>query len=142
LLRDADLVDRAWLPGERSDVPEVLRGLDCFVLPSLAEGISNTLLEAMSTGLPIVATQVGGNSELIDDHSTGRLVPAASPEAMADAILEYFDAPPIARQYGQAARAAALQRFSLDRMVSSYVALYDELLHGRTAAPAQVGASG
>ena len=96
----------------------------------------------MSTGLPIVATQVGGNSELIDDHSTGRLVPAASPEAMADAILEYFDAPPIARQYGQAARGAALQRFSLDRMVSSYVALYDELLHGRTAAPAQVGASG
>jgi sugar transferase (PEP-CTERM/EpsH1 system associated) len=142
LLRDADLVDRAWLPGERSDVPEVLRGLDCFVLPSLAEGISNTLLEAMSTGLPIVATQVGGNSELVDDHSTGRLVPAASPEAMADAILEYFDAPPIARQYGQAARGAALQRFSLDRMVSSYVALYDELLHGRTAAPAQVGASG
>jgi sugar transferase (PEP-CTERM/EpsH1 system associated) len=141
VLRDAGLLDRAWLPGERSDVPEILRGLDCFVLPSLAEGISNTLLEAMSTGLPIVATRVGGNPELVDDQQTGRLVPAAEPESMADAILSYYAAPEIAHQHGKAARAAAVQRFSLDRMVSNYVSLYDELLSGGNAAPARAGAS-
>ncbi len=53
-------------------MPDILRGLDCFVLPSLAEGVSNTILEAMASGLPVVATRVGGNPELVDDGVTGR----------------------------------------------------------------------
>src|SRR5207237_9166164 len=76
----------AWLPGERDDVPQIMRGFDLFVLPSLAEGISNTILEAMASGLPVVATSVGGNAELVESGRTGQLVPRSDPEAMAHAI--------------------------------------------------------
>ena len=107
----------AWLPGARDDVPEILRGLDCFVLPSLAEGISNTILEAMACGLPVVATRVGGNPELVEDGVTGRLVPPVNAEAMAAALFHYYDDPVLARSHGRAGRQPVLQRFSLDRMV-------------------------
>jgi hypothetical protein len=66
MLEQAGVAELAWLPGQRDDVPEILRGLDCFVLPSLAEGVSNTILEAMASGLPVIATDVGGNGELIE----------------------------------------------------------------------------
>ena len=79
----AGVRDRAWFAGERADVPEIMRGLDCFVLPSLAEGVSNTILEAMASGLPVVATRVGGNPELIEDGMTGTLVPPANSDALA-----------------------------------------------------------
>ena len=65
------------LAGERTDIPEVMRSLDVFVLPSIAEGISNTVLEAMASGLPVIATAVGGNPELVVPGETGELVPAA-----------------------------------------------------------------
>ena len=87
VLEEAGMRALAWLPGERSDVAEILRGLDCFVLPSLAEGVSNTILEAMASGLPVIATRVGGNPELVEDGVTGRLVPAGNDVAMAEAIL-------------------------------------------------------
>jgi sugar transferase (PEP-CTERM/EpsH1 system associated) len=142
VLSEAGVRDKAWLPGERTDIPEVLRGLDCFVLPSLAEGISNTILEAMATGIPVVATRVGGNAELLEDGLTGRLVPAASSESITQAILGYFDDPATARRHGSAARSAAIRNFSLDRMVSEYRSLYDGLLAGRTRATARVRAGG
>src|SRR6185295_4357969 len=82
-LEKAGLTDLAWFPGERNDVPDILRGLDCFALPSLAEGISNTILEAMATGLPVIATDVGGNRELVDAGTTGELVPAGDAHALA-----------------------------------------------------------
>jgi glycosyltransferase involved in cell wall biosynthesis len=125
VLADAGVRDLAWLPGERSDIPAVMRGLDCFVLPSLAEGISNTVLEAMASGVPVVATRVGGNPELVDDESTGRLVPSENDDALTAAILRYFDDPAAARRHGGAARSAVVRRFSLDRMVQDYRALYD-----------------
>lgn len=130
----------AWLPGTRSDVPEIIRSLDCFVLPSLAEGISNTVLEAMSSGLPVVATRVGGNVELIESGNTGTLVPAADVESMTDAILGYFHDAPTARRHGCAARQAALARFSLDRMIDDYRAVYDDLLACRNNPLARAGA--
>ena len=77
----------AWLPGERSDVPDVMRGLDAFVLPSLAEGISNTILEAMASGLPVIATDVGGNAELVGAGRRGHLVPSDDVDAMAQAMV-------------------------------------------------------
>ena len=128
ILVRAGLRDLAWFPGERADIPEIIRGLDCFVLPSLAEGISNTILEAMATGLPVVATRVGGNAEIVDDGITGRLVPSGDGRALADAILNYFRAPDVLRRHGEAARRASEQRFSLDRMVSDYEKLYLRLL--------------
>ena len=127
-LQEAGLSDRAWLPGERSDVPDLFRAMDVFVLPSLAEGISNTILEAMASGLPVVATDVGGNSELVEAGRTGFLVPRADPEAMADAIRIYVDDPELRRDHGARGRERCEREFSIGTMVKRYAALYDSLL--------------
>lgn len=128
LLTAANVAELAWLPGERHDIPKVLRGLDCFVLPSLAEGISNTILEAMASGLPVIATRVGGNPELVSEGRTGALVPASDPEAMAQAIIAYAQAHEQARSAGQEGRAEVERRFSLDAMVGAYGSIYDRCL--------------
>lgn len=129
VLRERDAAPLAWLAGDRSDVPDVLRGLDAFALPSLAEGISNTILEAMASALPIVATDVGGNAELLaGGMTTGCLVPPANVEAMAAALLQDFQHPEAARERGRRARAEVQRRFSLDAMVGAYADLYDGLL--------------
>lgn len=128
ILEQAGAADMAWLPGERNDIPELLRSLDCFVLPSLAEGISNTILEAMASGLPVIATRVGGNPELVREGGTGVLVPPADAEAMAEAIARYAFAPTTAAECGRQARAEALGRFSMDSMEAAYRGLYDRLL--------------
>ena len=127
ILRDAGVADLAWLPGERIDIPDILRGLDCFVLPSLAEGISNTILEAMACALPVIATDVGGNGELVEAGVTGALVPAADPAALAQALLEYAGAPERARAHGRAGRARVERRFSLQAMILGYQGIYDAL---------------
>ena len=124
ILAQAGLRDSAWLPGELNDVPEVLRGLSCFVLPSLAEGISNTILEAMATALPVIATAVGGNGELIVDGSTGLLVPPNDPGAMAAAILALYGDPIRAQGMGRAGRQEVDQRYSMEAMVASYLKVY------------------
>jgi len=142
VLDAAGMRQLAWLPGARDDVPEILRGLDCFVLPSLAEGISNTILEAMACGLPVIATRVGGNPELVEDGVSGRLVPPVNAEAMAAALYRYFDDSALARSHGQAGRNAVLQRFSLDRMVADYQSLYDGLVASRKFHPEQARANG
>ena len=134
ILRQAGARDLAWLADERSDIPEMLRGLDCFVLPSLAEGVSNTILEAMASGLPVVATKVGANGDLIEDGMTGRLVPASDSEALAAAIIGYFADSACARRHGRAGRQRAESRFSLERMVERYHRLYSMLLHEHAAA--------
>ena len=128
ILADAGLGGLAWLPGERHDVADVMRGLNCFVLPSLAEGISNTILEAMATGLPVIATDVGGNPELIDHLRTGCIVPAADIEGMAQALLHMAADPARAARMGAMARAQVLSRFSLQAMVGAYQTLYDRQL--------------
>jgi glycosyltransferase involved in cell wall biosynthesis len=119
-----------WFAGERSDVANVMRGLDCFVLPSLAEGISNTILEAKASGLPVIATRVGGNPELVVEGQTGALVPVSDPEAMARAIIAYAQDPEQARAAGQAGRMEIERRFSMQAMVGAYQGLYDRLLFG------------
>lgn len=127
-LSSAGLSDISWLPGERHDIPEILHGLDCFVLPSKSEGISNTILEAMASGLPVIATNVGGNPELVENGITGKLVPHSNPEALAEAIIDYAYAPKSALNAGRSARQTVEQRFSLDAMVGAYCELYDSLL--------------
>ncbi len=130
LLAQARLAHAAWLPGERADIDTILRGLDCFVLPSLAEGISNTILEAMACGLPVVATAVGGNGDLVEAGRTGQLVAVDDAEALADAILGYFNAPERARLHGATGRMTVERRFSIEAMVARYAGVYDELLGG------------
>lgn len=138
IVRAADAESLVWFAGERDDVPQVLRGFDCFVLPSLAEGISNTLLEAMASGLPVIATRVGANADLMEDGLSGRLVPRADPDALARELLAYLADPALARRHGRAGRQIVERRFSLDRMVGDYESLYRRLLaaHGILAAPA------
>jgi sugar transferase (PEP-CTERM/EpsH1 system associated) len=128
ILEAAGVADLAWLPGERKDIPEIMRGLDCFVLPSLGEGISNTILEAMACGLPVIATAVGGNVELVSEGISGRLVPAADPSALAHAIIDLAQQPELAKSLGQQGRRQIEQRYSMTAMVQSYQQLYDQLL--------------
>jgi sugar transferase (PEP-CTERM/EpsH1 system associated) len=130
VLDEAGVGDLAWLPGERSDVPDVMRGLQCFVLPSLAEGVSNTILEAMATGLPVVATRVGGNAELVDHGRTGEIVPSDDVESLALALVNMASDPPRATALGLAGRATVDRRFSLQAMVAAYQAVYDQHLLG------------
>lgn len=138
VLAEADATPYAWLAGGRHDIADVMRGLDCFVLPSLAEGISNTLLEAMASGLPVIATRVGGNAELMEEGLTGRLVPRADPEALATEILRYFDDSLLARRHGSAGRSLVDKRFSLDLMVRRYDELYTSVLGNASPAKAVV----
>jgi len=128
LLESAGLAERAWLPGARDDVADMLRCMDIFVLPSRAEGISNTILEAMASALPVVGTRVGGNSELIMEDVTGVTIPAADPLALADAIEKYLNDAPLRQQHGQAGRERVEQMFSMEEMVKKYVQVYDSVL--------------
>lgn len=128
LLDTAGVSALSWLPGERDDVPEIMRGLDCFVLPSLAEGISNTILEAMACGLPVVATDVGGNADLVIHGVTGQIVPAGDVDAMAHSLVQLASSPELAQSMGRAGRQRILEKFSLDAMVGTYQGLYDRLL--------------
>ena len=122
---------RVRLLGERDDVPAVLTGFDIFVLSSIAEGMSNAILEAMATGLPVVATRVGGNPELVADGSSGFLVEPGSPAALADALRRYLGDPGLLARHGRAARELAQAEFSLERMVGEYGQLYGRLLARR-----------
>ncbi len=121
-----NLLARAWLPGERNDIADILRSFDVFVLPSKAEGISNTILEAMATGLPVIATHVGGNPELVLDGITGCLVEKEDATAMAAILLEVVRDDHKRAQYAAAALRRVQDEFSIDSMVSRYQQLYDE----------------
>ena len=128
LSRDAGVDDLIWFAGERQDVADIMQTLDLFVLPSINEGISNTILEAMATALPVIATDVGGNPELVINDQTGYLVPKQNPAAMAAAFKHYLDNPALLAIHGQAGRARCVSTFSLNRMISDYVTIYDNLL--------------
>ena len=135
ILQQGGVRHLAWLAGERHDIPIVLQGLDCFVLPSLAEGVSNTVLEAMASGLPVVATRVGANPDLVADGVTGRLVPAADSETLAESILAFFADRRAAAEFGRAGRQRVEQLFTLDRMIERYHHLYTDLLASASGAP-------
>jgi sugar transferase (PEP-CTERM/EpsH1 system associated) len=128
LLQQAGAEDLAWLPGERKDIAELMCAMDLFVLPSLGEGISNTILEAMSTGLPVIATKVGGNVELVHEGHTGNLIEPGQPEALAEAIITYYENPILIERYGHAAREKILADFSMEAMMASYLSVYDRVL--------------
>lgn len=127
-LEEAGLSQYAWLPGSREDVADMLRCMDIFVLPSRAEGISNTILEAMASALPVVATRVGGNGELVVENYNGLLVTASDPIALADAIECYLLDSELRQRHGHAGRERVEKSFSIDVMIKKYVQLYDTLL--------------
>jgi sugar transferase (PEP-CTERM/EpsH1 system associated) len=140
-VQEEKLQDVIKFLGARNDIADLLPEFDVFVLPSLAEGISNTILEAMASGVPVVATLVGGNPELVDEGMTGRLIPSTDVDAMARAIEEYVSDPALARRHGHAGRQAVARRFSIERMVGDYASLYDGLLARRATLPSSARAS-
>ena len=127
LLENSQLIDYTWVPGEREDIAEIMRSLDIFVLPSQAEGISNTILEAMATGLPVIATAVGGNVELVKEGETGMLVPSSDPEAMAVALLTLISDKQKRQQQGENSHQSIVDNFSIQAMVNKYIDVYDSL---------------
>jgi sugar transferase (PEP-CTERM/EpsH1 system associated) len=133
LLHRAGAASRAWLPGARADVPQLLRAMDLFVLPSLAEDRSNAILQAMATGLPVVASAVGGNTELVHPGFTGILVPPMSTELLASAIADYCRIPDMATRHGARARSQVIARHSMPAMARDYLAVYDALTRSETA---------
>jgi sugar transferase (PEP-CTERM/EpsH1 system associated) len=128
LLADAGVAALAWLPGERHDIADVMRALDVFVLPSLNEGISNTILEAQASGLPVIATAVGGNVELVEAGVNGLLVRPGDADGLAQALLTYFEHPALRERHGREARARVEARFSIPAMVRAYEAVYEKAL--------------
>ena len=141
------LTGRVIFTGARRDIPQLLAACDVSVMSSLKEGMSNTILESMVAGKPVVATSVGGNAELIRDGDTGFLVPPRDPTALATAIQRLLDDPPLAKAVGQRAKARIYEHFSIDAMVAATQRLYDGLVrstfkHPSVAAPAPTTALG
>ena len=133
LTRELEIEDSVWFPGARGDVPELMRAMDVFVLPSINEGISNTILEAMATALPVVAGRAGGNPELVVEGVTGALCDPNDTGGLQAALESYVAQPGLRESQGRAARERVVTQFSLEAMVGRYVALYDELLGRRPA---------
>ena len=120
-----------WFAGDRADVAALLQCMDVFVLPSLAEGISNTILEAMATGLPVLATRAGGNVELVRDGDSGALFEPGDATALKRLLAGYLADPAGRRRHGERARRLAVECFSLEAMVEGYRAAYEQLMLGR-----------
>jgi glycosyltransferase involved in cell wall biosynthesis len=114
--------------GFHEDVPEILRCIDIFCLPSMTEGFNRTLLEAMSCGLPIIATSVGGNVEIIQDGVNGLLVPPGNSSALASAIIELLQNKRKAQKMGTEGRRVVEQNFNIQTNVNQIQELYSNLL--------------
>lgn len=127
-ISEIGISDLVWMAGDRDDIPHLMQLMDIFVLPSLAEGISNTVLEAMATGLPIIATNVGGNPELINDGENGRLITVGDDQRLAMAIGDLIDDSEVRNQMGQNGLNRVKSTFNWPKTVSEYLSVYDELL--------------
>lgn len=123
-VKEHHLEEYVQLLGARNDVANLLKEFDIFVLPSLAEGIALTLLEAMASGLAIIATDVGGNPELIENGVTGILVPSKNEYVLADNIASYISNKTLRDSHGKSARAKVEAHFSLQTMVKKYLLIY------------------
>jgi L-malate glycosyltransferase len=136
LIRARGLSGIVEMPGPTLQPESVLKGCDVFVLPSLSEASSNVVLEAMGTGLPVVATRVGGLPGLVEDQKTGLLVAPDDVPALAQAIVRLLETPGLAATMGARGRARALAEFGLDRMSERVDTLYCRALGPGEGAPA------
>jgi sugar transferase (PEP-CTERM/EpsH1 system associated) len=126
--------DAVWLPGRRDDIPAVMRAIDVFVLPSLNEGISNTILEAMASRRPVVAASVGGNVELINSATGVLWHDPTNVRAATAAMATYLETNKLIELHGAAGRERVLQQFTPAAMVAGYQQLYDHLLRSKVRA--------
>jgi glycosyltransferase involved in cell wall biosynthesis len=114
--------------GRRSDVPMIITNLDVSVLPSTSEGLSNVILESMAAGKPVIATNVGGNREIVQDGVTGYLVTPADSRALADRMLTLLQNPDRAKTFGLEGRKVVEEKFTVEAMVKKYEKLYMSLV--------------
>jgi sugar transferase (PEP-CTERM/EpsH1 system associated) len=121
------LSGRVHLLGALKNVPDLLNAMDVFVLPSVSEGMSNTLLEAMSAGLPVVATRVGGNQELIEDRISGLLFTVGNLSELIEHLSNLAGNSTLRAALGASSRARILDEYRLDSMLDRYSSLYREL---------------
>jgi sugar transferase (PEP-CTERM/EpsH1 system associated) len=131
------LESRLCFAGDSSRIPEMLNAMDVFVLPSLGEGMSNTLLEAMACGLPVLATNVGGNPEIVENNVNGRLFTPGDADWLAAQLKCLARDPALIHQLGTAARNRAIESFSLSRMLENYRSFYLDLAVRRGVAAAR-----
>jgi len=131
------LEGRVCFAGDSSRVPELLNAMDVFALPSLGEGMSNTLLEAMACGLPALATNVGGNPEIITDGVNGCLFKPGDIAWLAAKLENLARHPELVHQLGMVARKHTIESFSLSRMLDSYRGFYLDLAARRHAVAAR-----
>jgi glycosyltransferase involved in cell wall biosynthesis len=124
LIHDIKVGESVQLVGQVTDIPALLKRASIFALSSLTEGVSLTILEAMATGLPVAATNVGGNPEVVTDGVTGLLVPPGDPVAMAEALLQLWQNPKLRVLMGKAGRERVETNFNAREMVRAYEGLY------------------
>jgi len=128
MIADLGLKDAVLLPGLRSDIPRILQAFDIFVLPSLYEGLSRALMEAMAAGLPSIVTDVGGNAEAVEQGETGFVLPAGDEEGFTSSLETLLRNPDLRRSMGKAGRERAHKLFDAERMARQYIDLYQRLL--------------
>ena len=130
LCNELEISSKVFFAGECNDIPTVMRCIDIFTLTSIAEGIPMTVLEAMASGLPVVATDVGGLKEIVEPYGTGFLTPVRGVEEIAAAFTAYANDPELVSCHGKNARKKVERDFSIHSMVAQYDALYMSLFAG------------
>ncbi|MCJ7497532.1 MAG: glycosyltransferase family 4 protein [candidate division Zixibacteria bacterium] len=128
LCSELGLESRVLFLGHRDDVPQILKLMDIFILSSHSEGCSISVLEAMASGKPVIATRVGGNPELVLEGKTGFLVPPAEPEKLAEKILSLLKNEDLRLKMGDEGRRKVKEKFSLETMIKNYEELYSKVL--------------
>jgi len=128
LVEELDLRPNVVLTGFRDDVERLLKGSDVLALSSETESAPLTILEGMSCGIPVIATNVGGIPELVEDGVSGYLVPFKSPEAIADRILRINSDPDLKSRLGETARRIVLERYGVEKVLSQYIEVYEGML--------------
>ena len=131
MVRSRNIADRVKFLGWRPDVPDILKALDVFVCSSESEGMSNTILEAMASGIPVVATAVGGNAELVVDGETGLLVESTDPKILASAVVRLLANQELRLRMGAIGRRRVEECFSLEAMTRNYAKFYVEMFSQR-----------
>ena len=124
---DCGVKDRVEFLGERNDISDILKGFDAYILCSLYEGMSVSLLEAMSSSIPCIVTEVGGNVELIKDGENGFVVPVKDPAAISAKVEKLMSDPDLCKRMGQANRKVVEEKYSLDAMCGEYEKEYERV---------------
>jgi glycosyltransferase involved in cell wall biosynthesis len=133
-----NLKNRIHFLGSRDDIPNVMNGFDLFVLPSFSEGLSNTLLEAMSCGVPVIASQVGGNPEIVKTDVSGFLYPSDDVNALAELLSTLCNSPSHIKKLSVLARKHIVNNYSLMSMVNNYETVYEQQLSTKNVTPTKI----